>query len=322
MKALVKMKPGRGNVALQDVAVPKIGDGDVLMKVTFCGICGSDLHRESGLDPIPTPLILGHEYTGIVARLGRNVTRFKEGDPVSYRRAPHPWPGRERDGAFAEYLQVSADTLWKTPAGIPPEHACQFETVDPPIGLVKQVLQMQPEERVVVSGPGPLGLLTTNIARLCGASYITVLGGPGDEKVRLPAALRMGADEALPYGEETLAKLADDDAPTCWFETSGAAPAIEAAVNGVARGGRISVSGMGEGPWNVNMFRVARENISIHGRWGSPTNNVEEAARRMQMGQLRMEVLVTHIMPLSQWREAFDLLHHKEGIKIVLDPSR
>ncbi len=192
MRALVKTAPGKGNLEIQDVPIPKIGDDDILLKVTYCGICGSDLHRESGLDEIPTPLILGHEYTGVVAKVGKNVTQFEEGEAVAFHRGPSPWPGRERDGAFAEYFQVPADTMWKLPKGITLKEAAQFEIVTGPISWVRDIIRLQKGERIVISGPGPVGLLVTNFARLEGASHITVLGGPGDEKVRLPKALEMG----------------------------------------------------------------------------------------------------------------------------------
>ena len=84
MRALVKTAPGDGNLELEDVAIPEIGEDDILMQVTYCGICGSDLHMETGIHTCDPPVILGHEFTGVVAQVGENVTQFTEGDAVSY----------------------------------------------------------------------------------------------------------------------------------------------------------------------------------------------------------------------------------------------
>jgi L-iditol 2-dehydrogenase len=322
MRALVKSAPGPGHLDLQEAPIPRIGDDDVLIKISYCGICGSDLHIETGLHICFPPVILGHEYTGVVAALGKNVKQFREGDPVSFRSGFQPFPGYRGDGGLAEYMRAPASSLWRTPEGISLEAATQFETVRVPLTLVRDVMGMKPGSRVVVTGPGPIGLLVANVARLEGAAHITVLGGPGDEKIRLPKALELGADEAELFSAEALAKLAGDRAPTCWFETSGAAPAIEAAVEHVAPGGRITVSGLGRGPWNVNMARVAFDNIKILGQWGGNNAYLDECARLMQSGQLKVDAIISAVMPLTQWREAFALLRRQEAIKIILDPSR
>jgi len=321
MRALVKTAPGDGHLELRDVPIPEIGDDDVLMKVTYCGICGSDLHMETGIHICYPPVILGHEYTGVVARVGKNVKQFKEGDPVSYHRGPNPFPGVRADGGFAEYMRLPAASLWRTPEGVSPQEATQFETVIVPFALVRDMMRLRPGERVVVTGPGPVGLLTTNIARIDGASHITMLGGPGDEKVRLPKSLEVGADEALPFSPEALAQISGDRSPSCWFETSGAAPAIQAAVECVARKGRIVVSGLGHGPWNLNMARVAYDSIQILGRWGGEHKYIEESAELMRSGQFKVGALISAVMPLTEWREAFAMLRRQEAIKILLDPS-
>ena len=90
MRALVKTALGPGNLELKDISIPKIGDDDILVKVTFCGVCGSDLHIETGLHDIFPPVVIGHEYTGVAVKFGKNVKQFKEGDPISF------MPGRHK----------------------------------------------------------------------------------------------------------------------------------------------------------------------------------------------------------------------------------
>jgi L-iditol 2-dehydrogenase len=322
MIALMKTASGPGNVELREVPVPEIGDDDILLEVALCGICGSDLHIYDGVHDSYPPVVMGHEYAGIVARAGRNVTHLKEGDRATYFRSPNPFPGYRTDGAFARYMKVGAKFMWKTPDGISDAEATQFETIRVPLDLLRDTVQVQPGERVVISGPGHIGLLTTAAARLAGASHITVLGGPGDDKVRLPKARELGADVADLMSDEALARLKRPDAPTVWIECSGAAAAIKAAVDYIAYRGRIAVSGIGKGPWDVNMWKIARQNITLRGRWGGKEEYVEESVELIRSGQLKLAATFSATMGLSQWEKAFDQLRRKEAIKILLDPSR
>lgn len=321
MKALVKFAPGPGNLELQDIPIPEIGDDDILVKISYGGICGSDLHIEMGTHPCDPPVVICHEFSGVVARLGKNVTKFEEGDPIAFWKGWSPYPGVGADGGFAEYLRAPADCMWKTPEGISQEEATQFETIMTPMAMVRDVARMRGGERVVVSGPGQIGLLIANVARIDGASHITMIGASGDEALRLPKALEMGADEAVIFGEEALEKVKENP-PSVWFEASGAAAAIEAAVECVARGGRVVSSGLGEGPWNINMQRVTYRSISILGKWGGNQSYLAESVELMLSGKLKMAETITDIMPLTQWKQAFEKARRQEGIKILLDPSK
>ncbi len=320
MKALVKFAPGPGSLEIRDIPVPEMGDEDILVKISYCGICGSDLHIETGTHPCDPPVAIGHEFSGVVAGLGKNVTRFREGDSVAFWKGWSPYPGVSGDGGFAEYLRAPADCMWKTPEGISQEVASQFETIMTPMALVRDIARLRSGERVVVSGPGQIGLLVANIARIEGASHITMIGGPGDEVLRLPKALEMGADEALLFGEDALEKVKRNP-PSVWFEASGAASAIQAAVDCVAPRGRVVLSGLGEGPWSVDMNRVTYRSLSILGKWGGNQSYLKESVELMRSGKLKMAATITHVMPLIQWQQAFQKARRKEGIKILLDPS-
>ena len=321
MKALVKFATGPGNLELQDIPIPEIGDDDILIKISYCGICGSDLHIERGIHPCDPPVAIGHEFSGVVTEVGKNVTIFKEGDRAGFARGWVPYPGVSANGGFAEYLQAPANCMCIIPEGISQEAATQFETIMTPAALVRDVAKLQKGERVVVSGPGQIGLLATNLARIDGASYITMIGAPGDTALRLPKALEMGADEAVVSSEEVFRKI-DENPPSVWFEASGAAAAIQNAAEHVAKRGRVVCSGLGDGPWNINMQRVVYQSISIFGKWGGNQPYLTEGIQRMLSGELKMSATITDIMPLAEWKAAFEKARRKEGIKILLDPSQ
>lgn len=321
MSALVKPEPGDADLELREVPIPEIGPEEVRIRIAACGICGSDLHMRDGTHPCDPPVVLGHEFAGTVDAVGADVDEFAVGDRVGYRRSWNPFPGVDADGGFAAYMRAPASALWTLPDDIGFAEATQFETVKGPMTWVHETAALEPGERVVVSGPGPIGLLVANVARMAGASSVVVLGTEADEAVRLPAALEMGADEALVFGDEALSRIAADP-PAVWFEASGAAPAVEAAVDHVAPGGRVICNALGNGPWDVDMRRVAYESIDIRGRWGGDSDTLPDAVDAMRAGDLRVDRVVSHTLPLSEWERAFEMLERKEGIKILLDPSQ
>ena len=321
MKALVKTAPGADTLELVDWPVPEVGPDDVLMKVSFCGICGSDIHHWDGSKYSEPPLVLGHEYSGIAARVGRNVTHLAEGDPVCYVHGPKKgWPGIRSDGAFAEYMLLDGRSIMRTPPGISQEVACQFEAIQVPYRNLRLLARMEPGERVVISGPGPIGLLTTNVAKLDGAGHITVIGAPADTKERLPKAIALGASETLVDDGHLDQYFADHPAPTVWLETSGYAGGVEAAIRYVAPKGRIVMSGMGRGPYSPDMSRVATDNLTIYGTWGGTAEFMDEIYGLIRAGKLRLEETISHIIPLTRWREGFEMLMRREGLKILIDP--
>ena len=319
MRALVKAAPGVGNLELRDLPVPEIGDDDLLLRVSFCGVCGSDIHIEDGIHPCDPPVVIGHEFSGVVTKVGRRVTGFQEGDAVAFRQGWSPYPGVGADGGFAEYMRAPADSMWKTPEGVTQEEASQFETVCTPMSLVRDNVQLAVGERVVVSGPGMIGLLAMNMAKVDGASQVVAMGAPSDREKRLPIALAMGADQVLVHNNAAIERLREF-APQCWIEASGAPAAIATAVACVARGGRIAVAGLGHGPWDVDMARVAYNSLTIRGQWGGRQEYIPEAAELIREGKLKMSAPLS-VMPLTRWREAFDLLRSQQAAKILLDPS-
>lgn len=320
MPALTKTASGDGNLELRDVPVPDVGPAAVRIEVAVCGICGSDLHIRAGTHPCDPPVVLGHEFSGVVDAVGADVDDFEVGDRVGYRRPWNPFPGVGADGGFAPYMIAPAENLWGLPDDVSFAEATQFETVIGPMTWVRETAALQPGERVVVSGPGPIGILVANIAKMEGASTVTVLGTEADEPLRLPTALDVGADETLVFGDETLEAI-DENPPDVWFETSGAPPAIEAAVDHVAPGGRVICNAIGDGPWNVDMRRVAYHSIQIRGRWGGDSDTLPSAVEAIQNGELHVDDVITHTLPLADWERAFELLTEKQGIKVLLDPS-
>ena len=309
MKALRKTAPGRGNVELQDAPIPQIGPDDLLLRVSFCGVCGSDMHIEDGPHPCDPPATLGHEFSGVVAEVGDRVTGLAPGEPVAFERGWNPYPGVGSDGGFAEYMRAPAECMWRPPGGLTQESASQLETVITPMRAVRDEARVQSGDRVVVSGAGAIGLICIALSHQAGAR-VKALGTLDDEPHRFPLAARLGAEEALVFSDSALAEL-DQWGPRVWIDASGAAAAINAAASHVAPRGVVVAGGMGTGPWDLDVGRLTQANITLRGLWGGNTSYVREAAQLMASGELDISPLFTS-MPLSRCREAFEALRAKQ----------
>jgi len=317
MKALMKTAPGKGNLELRDIPVPDIGEDDLLLRVSCCGVCGSDLHIEEGNHPCSPPVVLGHEFAGTVARVGSNVSGFTEGDAVAFRRGWSPYPGTGSNGGFAEYMRAPARCMWKTPAGITQAEASQFETMVTPMRAVRDCAHVEAGDKVVVTGVGMIGLGAVAVAAIEGGE-VWAVGTEADLAGRLPMAGALGASRTLVFEQSALEEIRRWE-PRCWIEASGAAAAVEGASNAVAPGGTIVSPGLGTGPWNVNVGRMTYNNITLQGMWGGNLAYLDDLVSWMQTGRLDIKPLIQS-MPLTQWREAFHMVRSRQCIKVVLKP--
>src|SRR5919106_2328962 len=211
-------------VELREVVVPEIGDDDVLLRVGAVSVCGSDVHQcyNTHSWPVNVPVVLGHEFAGTVAKTGRSLKGFREGDRVVSETAAEVCgvcvlcrtgrynlcPSRKGfgygiDGAMARWVRVPARCLHRIPSSLPFDIACLAE----PHAVAYQTMcvnsTIRPGDLVVVFGPGPIGLLCTRMAALSGADPLIVAGVTGDAP-RLDAARRLGATHTVDLLKENL----------------------------------------------------------------------------------------------------------------------
>src|SRR5579863_8859941 len=223
MIGLVNYAKEPGSVELREIPVPEIGHEDVLLSVKAVGICGSDLHQFHGKNSwrVNYPVVLGHEFAGVIAKLGSRVDGFKEGDRVVsetaavlprdsalirrglYNLDPERLGfGYGVDGAMADFVRVPARCLHHVPVSLAVERAALTEPCCVAYNAVCVNSHLRPGQCVAVIGPGPIGLLCAAMARLAGAGHVVAIGTAADTK-RLEVALQMGADTVLGgHGED------------------------------------------------------------------------------------------------------------------------
>ncbi|HBV63157.1 MAG TPA: Zn-dependent alcohol dehydrogenase, partial [Rhodopirellula sp.] len=200
--AVVNFSPEPGSVEVREFARPDIGTHDVLVEVEAVGVCGSDLHQWSSSHswPVNYPVVLGHEFAGTVVQVGAGVTGWSEGDriasetaavidpdnPMSRRGLYNLDPTRKGfgygvDGAMTRYTRVPARCLHRVPVGLPLEHAALTEPCCVAYNSVVENTRISPGDRVLVIGPGTIGILCAAMAKLRGGD-VAVLGLETDQK--------------------------------------------------------------------------------------------------------------------------------------------
>lgn len=345
MKALVKTQKGVGYIELRDVPQPvEPKEGEVLIKIEACGICGTDIHVKHDNFPYWPPVILGHEFTGVVEKLGAGCTMVKEGERVVAE--PHTRacgkcylcrtgniqicpekrsPGWGIDGGMAEYICYPEKLLHKIPADMTIEQAVM---VEPMANIVTDLLERTKVEAgdfVVVFGPGPIGLLAAMAARATGAGEVVIVGTDGDEGLRFDMARKLGFNNLINVSKqnavEVVMEMTGGRGADIVVECSGAPAAINTCPDMLRKLGKVCVIGLTGGKkveleWDKFSFKVANVIFNLSTFYTS----WQKAISLIYSGKVEADKLVTHKLKLEDWEEAFEAVESLQGIKAVLVP--
>ena len=341
MRALVKERPGPG-MALREVPIPNVGPGDVLIRVKKAGICGTDGHIWKW-DPwaaarVRPPLVIGHEFMGVVAAVGSGVRAVAVGDRVSAE--GHIACGRcllcrtgqahictqvkvigvDRDGCFADYIAMPEGNVWKLDASTPDEWAAVFD----PLGNAVHTAMAADvtAKRVLITGAGPIGAMSVSVALAGGAAQVIVTD-PHDHKLEL--AKRLGAHHTLYSGSpelrERILALTGGDGPDVLLEMSGAQAALDLGLGVLRHGGRAALLGIPSARVSLNLAEdVVLKGLTLLGIFG---RKMYETWYQMQTlvtsGRIDLGPIITHVIPFERFEECFTTLKTSGAVKIVLD---
>ena len=330
-------------VELRDVAVPDIGDDDVLLRVGAVSVCGSDVHQAYNTHSwtVNVPVVLGHEFAGTVAKAGRRVTRVREGDRVVSETAAEVCgecllcrtgrynlcPSRKGfgygiDGAMAAYVKVPARCLHKIPESLPFELACLAEPHAVAFNAMCVNSTIRPGDLVVVLGPGPIGLLCARMAALAGADPLVVVGLANDA-ARLQTATRLGATRVVNAQAENVEEVVRALNPlgadlVC--DASGASRPLDVALTLVRPDGQVTKVGWSPDLIPVNINPLVQKNVRLQ---GSFSHNFPIWERVVHLLDRRLSLpheIVGLTASLVGWRDAFEAMHSGRVIKSVLIP--
>lgn len=342
MKAVVKIKEGTGNVQVMDVEKPVISSKEVLIQVKGAGICGTDLHiLNDNSYPIHPPVTLGHELSGIIAQVGEDVTDWKVGDKVvsetyyyTCGRCFFCKTGRKNlcedrlsigsgvNGAMAEFVKVPASNLHRMPENLSFEEACMTEPLVCCVQAVFDHSSLQPEDWVVLTGPGTIGLFTLQAIKLFGCNVI-VLGTKKDTE-RLELAARLGADKIMYVEEadvvEQVRALCNGRGADAAFECSGAGAAVNLAMDLLRKGGHYTQVGIPSKPVAVDMGKVVLRECVIEGTYATKPVWWDKTLALLEKGKIQLKPLLSSKYSLDNWEKGFQEAIRGEGFKHILCP--
>jgi alcohol dehydrogenase/L-iditol 2-dehydrogenase len=327
-------------VELRDVAVPEIGPDDVLLEVAAVGVCGSDLHMWSGTQgwKVDYPCVLGHEFAGRIAHRGANVAeRWRVGErvvsetaavvdpdsPLTRRGLYNLDPNRRGygaaiDGAMTRFVRVPQRILHRVPDALPLEHAALSEPCCVAFNATAVNSRILPGDRVLVLGPGPIGVLCAAIARLCGAE-VALAGLPRDA-TRLAVAEQYGC-VAITGDPLEWAMSGDGLGADGVVDATGVSVAMQTALTAVRPAGWITKVGWGPEPFGGSLDPLVQKNVRLQGSFSHHWTIWERVIQLLTTGRLDVRPILGGQWPLEEWHTAFETMHSGAIVKAVLRPG-
>jgi len=344
MTGLVNFAKQAHSAELRELPVPEINEEEVLISVQAVGICGSDLHQYEGTHswPVNYPVVLGHEFSGVIAKTGSRVRGFEEAERVvSETAAVLPLDsgfirrglynlepkrlgfGYGVNGAMAPFVSVPARCLHHLPASLPFEKAALTEPCCVAYHAVCVNSRLRPGDTVAVIGPGPIGLLCALMAKLSGAGHLLVIGVPADSR-RLEVARGIGADSVLGAHDENvvdwLRGFGDGYGVDLVIDAAGVSESLKLALDMVRPAGQITKVGWGSQPVNYSLDPLVQKAVTLQGSFSHNWQTWEKVISLLDSGKIDLDLILTRVAPLTEWRELFEAMHSGEIVKGVLKP--
>jgi L-iditol 2-dehydrogenase len=336
---------------LEDIPRPQIGKNpyspdDVIVKVEYCGICGTELMLYRNGFPKGVlkqeKIGMGHEFSGTVVETGSHVKTIKPGDRVVGEVTTSPCgkcsfcqEGKNnfcRDagaymlhqGAYSKYLPIPSRNLHVLDKEVSLKAGALSQPLSLAVNALKVVGVLQPFESIVIMGPGPIGLLMVVLARSYGAGPIIVTGRNKDTK-RLHLARELGADAVFNIDKDDPGSMVKEMTgglgADIVVEIAGSADAVSDSFNLVRDCGRIVLTGAGYPPLQVDLAgQVMMRQLAVLGCRGDPTPCWIESVRLLGSGKINIEPIISHVLPLEKWEEGFQLSMSGEALKVLLQP--
>lgn len=339
MRAIVKVENASG-LTMRDEPVPSIGPDDILIKVRKTGICGTDVHiwnwDEWAQHTIPVPMVVGHEFCGVVEAIGTHVRTVKVGERVSgeghligmksrMARAGHfhldpetRGVGVNVPGAFADYLKLPAFNAIHLPDDVDDEIGA---ILDPLGNAVHTALSFDlVGEDVLITGAGPIGIMAAAVCRHVGARFVVITD---INKYRLDLCAQVADAVTVNVAEQDLksvmARLGMKEGFDIGLEMSGAPKAFDQMVDSMIMGGKIAMLGIPTGRTPVEWARVIFKALTIKGIYGREMFETWYKMIAMLQSGLDVRKVITHRLKAEQFAQGFDLMKQGSSGKVVLD---
>ncbi|MGH7945520.1 MAG: zinc-dependent alcohol dehydrogenase [Opitutaceae bacterium] len=343
MIAVVKTAPGPGNVEACDMPEPTPSADQVKLAIDACGICGTDLHVYHDTFRNFPPVILGHEFAGCVVEEGAKVrgttdreARYAVLGAIAVTCGRCRWcrsgefmfcpdrrgMGHGVNGAFARFACVRPDQLYRLDDALPAEEGALVEPLAAAVHAVVEMTEVRAGDVALVSGPGPIGLLCLLVLARQGIK--TIVAGTTADAARLALATQLGAARVVDVQQEDLDEIVRAETGGAGvdvaFEVAGAAASARACLDVLRPLGQYTQVGHFGREISVPFDRIGFKQLRVNGSVGYTASTWTRTMQLLAQG-LRPSRIVTHRLPLGQWREGFELFERKEAVKVLLRPS-
>ena len=339
MKVLAKLKAEPG-IWLDECPKPEMGHNDVLIKIKKTAICGTDMHIYNwdawSQETIPVPMVVGHEYVGVIEALGQEVKGYNVGDRVSGEghitcghcrncRAGKRHlcrntygVGVNRQGAFAEYLVIPAENAFKIPDDISDDMAAIF---DPFGNATHTALSFDlVGEDVLITGAGPIGVMAVAICRHVGARNIVVTD---INDYRLHLAQQMGATRTVNVSKEKLSDIMKELGMVEGFdvglEMSGVGTAFSGMLESMNHGGNVAILGIPSADTKVDWNQIIFKGLHLKGIYGREMYETWYKMVAMLQSGLNLTPIVTHHFDVDDFQKGFDIMGSGQSGKVILN---
>ena len=343
MKAVLKYAPGDGHVDVREVEEPACGPDHVKIEIAFCGVCGTDLHVLHDTFRNYPPVILGHEFSGTVVETGKSTRGVAAGDRVAVLGATAVTCGqcefcqagrfifcRNRrgmghgvNGAFTKYVVARPDQLFRLPDTLTLEEGAISEPFAAVVQAVLEVARVRAGETALVSGPGPMGLLCVKL--LVAEGVDTIVAGTAADADRLDAARRFGAAAVVDVQHQDLNALVLDHTRGRGvdhsFECAGHESSVRACLESLRPLGRhtqVAICGR-DIPFPID--RVFYKQLTVTGSICYTADTWRRMFEIFAAGRIQLRDLISHTLPISEWRRAFDLCLERRALKVLMYPE-
>lgn len=333
---------GDKNFEVREMPIPQVGPTDVLVRVVAAGICGTDVHiyhGDKGSAEVKPPVILGHEFSGVVEQAGNAVTSVSVGDHVTV--DPNIYCGKchycqigkkqlcenlyaigvNRDGGFAEYCIVPETQCYLLDKSLPLSHGAMAEPLACCLHGIDRA-NITPGSTVCVIGGGAIGLIMVQLARHVGTSQV-ILSEP--VAMRREIGLQLGANAVIdPVHEDIAARLQEITGAAgadVIIECVGTPVATEQAFRAAKRGGTLLLFSVPKANsiYELHLEDIYQKELTIMGSMINPDTH-GRAAALINSRTIKMDKIITHRYPVEQVEDAILMQQNSESIKVIIEP--
>lgn len=344
MMAVTKVADGYDQMELKEIPIPEVSDDKVLIKVAYTGVCGSDIHTFKGEYKNPqTPVVLGHEFSGQVVAVGDKVKTIHVGDRVTsettfsvcgtceycqthqYNLCPtRKGLGTQQNGSMSDYVLALEESVHILPEQLSYQGAALSEPLACCVHAMYQKSKLDLQDKIIIIGPGPIGLLLLQIAKEIGA--FVIMTGITKDHHRLELAKKLGADITINTQEEELSDIVE--ASTAGYgvdkiyDASGSIQAVNASLPLMKKGGEFIQVGLFKEKFNaLDIESTIQREIKYVGSRSQNPFDWPIAIHLLAKGAIHVDEMITKIYSLEEWRLAFEKVMEGNEIKVLIEST-